>query len=258
MAKSTNRQGREARDRLRVYEARQTVHREQRSRRVRDNVIAVVGIVAVGALAAVSQVFFFTAGPGAPTPEPTATAAESENFGAPSADLSEYRTWTGELTLGGVTLGIELDGALAPQAVAGWVRDAGADYYLDTTCHRIAADASFVQCGSIDGLGSPDPAYSYGPVENAPADDVYPTGTIAMARTGDDAYSFGHQFFIVLSDVTLPSDSAGGYTVVGTVTSGLDDLVDLVAETGLDSTLLNADGSGQPASPILITGLTLE
>ena len=179
MARSTNRQGREARDRLRVYEARQTVHREGRSRRIRDNVVAVVGIVAVGALATVTQVFYFTAGPGAPTPSPSASAAAST---VPPADLSEFRTWTGSLTIGDVAVGIELDGELAPQATAGWVQDAATGYYLDTTCHRIAADFSFLQCGSIDGLGSPDPTFQYGPIENAPADDIYPTGTIAMAR----------------------------------------------------------------------------
>lgn len=255
MAKSTNRQGREARDRLRVYEARQTVHREQRSRRVRDNVIAVVGIVAVGALAAVSQVFFFTAGPGAPTPEPTATAVEAV---VPDPSLSEYRTWEGALAINDVVVGFELDGEAAPQATAGWVQDVIDGYYFDTSCHRIAADLSFLQCGSIDGFGSPDPTFQYGPIENAPADDTYVAGTIAMARVGDDANSIGHQFFIVLSDVVLPSDSAGGYTVVGRVTSGLDDLAALVAATGIDPTLTNSDGSGQPATPLLISDITLQ
>lgn len=255
MARSTNRQGREARDRLRVYEARQTVHREGRSRRIRDNVVAVVGIVAVGALATVTQVFYFTAGPGAPTPSPSASAAAST---VPPADLSEFRTWTGSLTIGDVAVGIELDGELAPQATAGWVQDAATGYYLDTTCHRIAADFSFLQCGSIDGLGSPDPTFQYGPIENAPADDIYPTGTIAMARVGGDASSIGHQFFIVFSDVELPADAAGGYTVVGRVTAGLEELAALVAATGIDPTLVNPDGSGQPASPLVITDLTLQ
>ncbi len=44
-----------------------------------------------------------------------------------------------------------------------------------------------LQCGSTDGQGSGDPSYMYGPIENAPADDVYAEGTIAMARQGNNA-----------------------------------------------------------------------
>ena len=55
-----------------------------------------------------------------------------------------------------------------------------------------------------------------------------------MARAGDDAYSNGHQFFLVTGDTTLPADSAGGYTVVGTVTSGLDQLIAAIMSQGID------------------------
>src|SRR5690606_24074933 len=124
------------------------------------------------------------------------------------------REWTGEIVFNDTTVGISLDGELAPQAVAGFVQDVSLSYYPGKTCHRLAADLSFLQCGSIDGVGGPDPAFSYGPVENAPADNVYPAGSIAMARQGDNAYSQGHQFFVVLSDTVLGSDSAGGYSIV--------------------------------------------
>src|SRR5690606_25580972 len=144
------------------------------------------------------------------------------------------------------------------QAVAGWLQDYATGYYPGKICHRVSGDFSFVQCGSLDGDGLGDPAFRYGPVENAPDDDLYPAGTIAMARSGNDAYSFGHQFFIVLSDVTLPSDAAGGYTVVGHVTTGLDALTALVTETGIDPATIAADGSGRPASEIAITAITLE
>jgi peptidyl-prolyl cis-trans isomerase B (cyclophilin B) len=91
-------------------------------------------------------------------------------------------------------------------------------------------------------------------VENAPADDLYPAGTIAMARAGSDAYSTGSQFFIVYADTTIPADEAGGYTVIGTVTSGLDQLVSEVTAAGV------ADGStdGTPAVPTTITSFTLQ
>lgn len=258
--KRQQRDSREARERLKRYEARQELHRTQVKRRVRDNIIAVIGVIAIAALAGVTQVVYFTSGPGAPTPEPSASATPDagQNVGAPSPDLSEYRDWTGEITLNDTVVGVTLNGELAPQAVAGIVQDVQASYYPGKTCHRLAADLSFLQCGSIDGAGGPDPEFSYGPVENAPVDNTYPAGTIAMARQGGDGYSHGHQFFVVLDDTVLGSDAAGGYTVVGTVTSGLDQLRALVAG-GVDPATVNPDdGSGNPLTPVSITNFTLQ
>jgi len=220
--------------------------------------------VLVAALAITTQVIYFTVGPGMPEPTPSASPtaeAEDQNVGAPGADLAEGRTWTGELVFNDtVTLGISLDGAAAPQAVSGWVADMQDDYYVGKSCHRLANGAtfSFLQCGSLDGTGAADPDFSYGPVENAPADGIYPAGTIAMARAGDDAYSNGHQCFIITADTTLPTDSAGGYTVVGTVTSGLDSLITDITSAGSDPATADASGAGVPVIPTTITSLTLQ
>lgn len=253
---------REARERLLRYQARQEVHTTQRKRRVRDNIIAVAGVVVIAALAAATQIFYFTAGPGAPTAEPSASpsAPSGQNVGAPDPSLAEGRTWTGQIVLNGdITLGIELDGAAAPQATAGWIQDVQTGYYDGKTCHRLATSEgfAFLQCGSLDGTGASDPSFSYGPVENAPADNVYPAGTLAMARAGDDAYSNGHQFFIVTDTTTLSSDSAGGYTIVGKVTSGLENLIQDVTSKGID--VVGADGvTGTPKVPTTITSVTLK
>jgi peptidyl-prolyl cis-trans isomerase B (cyclophilin B) len=252
---SVNKQQREAAARLKRYEARQQLNATQNKRRVRDNVIAVVSVLVVAALAGFAQFSYFESGPGAPTPTPSETAVAGENVGAPDPELSEFRVWTGEFTFNDTPVGIQLDGTLAPQAVAGFVQDLSTGYYPGTVCHRLAADLSFLQCGSIDGVGGPDPAFSYGPVENAPVDDLYPAGTIAMAR-GSDQYSNGHQFFIVLSDTTLDG-STGGYTIVGSVTSGLDALAALVAG-GVDAATVGSDGSGFPVQPVTITAFTLQ
>ncbi|WP_224763306.1 peptidylprolyl isomerase [Salinibacterium sp. ZJ70] len=259
------REQREARERLRMYQARQQVHEAKDRRRRRDNVLGVLGGIAVVAIAITAQVVYFTQGPGASEPTPSASAdptpepAAEENVNAPDASLAEGRTWTGELVFNdAVRLGIELDGAAAPQAVAGWVMDVQEDYYPGTTCHRLSdqMDFSFIQCGSIDGAGGPDPDYSYGPVENVPADGVYPAGTIAMARSSS-LYSNGHQFFIVTADTPFPTD-AGGYTVVGRVTSGLDDLIGQITSAGVDPATVGADGTGAPSVPTTITSVTLQ
>lgn len=239
------------------------MHAHQNKRRLRDNIFAIAGVIVVAALAATTQIFYFTSGPGAPTPEPSASASapSGTNVGAPDASLAESRVWTGELTINDIVLGIELDGVNAPQATAGWVQAVESDYYPGKTCHRLANSAgfSFLQCGSLDGTGASDPSFSYGPIENAPADGVYQAGTIAMARTQDDAYSNGHQFFIVTAATTLGIDTVGGYTVVGRVTSGLENLISQITAAGIDPTQTGADGqSGAPLIPATITSLTLQ
>jgi peptidyl-prolyl cis-trans isomerase B (cyclophilin B) len=259
-SKTAERDARAARDRLRRYNARQAVFAHTVRRRLRDNITWVVIAVLVIALATFTQVLYFTSGPGAPAPvesaDPETPDDEGSNAdGVPDASLAEARTWTGELTLNDVALGIQLDGAAAPQAVSAFIGDVRSGYFPGKTCHRLTDNGFFVlQCGSIDGTGSGDPDYTYGPIENAPADNVYPAGTIAMARAGGDAFSNGHQFFIVYDDTTIQADAAGGYTVIGQVTSGLDQLIEQIASKGV------ADGAndGAPVVSTTITGVTLE
>ncbi|AWB95651.1 peptidylprolyl isomerase [Agromyces badenianii] len=257
---SNDRQSREERARLRTYQARQEVHTRKQRRRTRDNGIAVLALVIVLALATGAQVLYFGGGPGTPepvaseTPTPSATPPAGENQGdVPSADLAEDRTWSGTLTLNEVPLGVELDGAAAPQAVSSEISLIQSGFYTGTSCHRLTKDSIWVlQCGDPAGDGSGGPGYSYGPVENAPAEGLYPAGTIAMARTADP-YSHGSQFFIVYEDTTLPGDT-GGYSVIGRVTSGLDELRASIIDAG------TADGGadGAPAVPTTITSFTVQ
>ena len=259
-SKNQERDAREARERLKLYNARQGVHEHQVKRRRRDNFIAILGALVVIALATGTQIFYFSGGPGTPAATPSASAtpaAEGENVGdVPDPATAEGRTWTGDLTLNDIPLGISLDGALAPQAAASLIGDIQNGYLVGKTCHRLVDSEGFrvLQCGSLDGTGASDGSYSFGPIENAPADEVYPTGTIAMARAKDNAYSNGHQFFIVFGDTTIDTDTAGGYTVVGTVTSGLDQLQTGVIDGGI------ADGAtdGAPVVPTTITAATIQ
>jgi peptidyl-prolyl cis-trans isomerase B (cyclophilin B) len=251
---TNDRQARETRARLRTYQARQEVHARSVRRRRRDNVIAGIGLVVVLALATAAQLSYFGGGPGTPEATPTPTPSASEQP-VPSADLAGDRTWVGALTLNDTTLSIELDGAAAPQAVSSTISLVQEGFYDGLTCHRLTTEGIFVlQCGDPNGDGSGGPGYSYGPIENAPADGVYPAGTIAMARQSGNGESQGSQFFVVYQDTTLPADAAGGYTVIGRVTSGLDALT-----TGI-TVLGTADGStdGAPAVPVSITAFTVE
>ncbi|GAA1842373.1 peptidylprolyl isomerase [Agromyces salentinus] len=261
---SNDRQAREERARLRTYQARQQVHAGKQRRRSRDNVIAVIALVVVLALATAAQLFYFNGGPGAvdPVASPEATTAPpteaaGENTGdVPSADIAEGRTWTGTLTLNDIPLGIELDGAAAPQAVSSELSLIQSGFYDGVSCHRLTTEGIFVlQCGDPNGDGTGGPGYSYGPIENDPEDGVYPAGTIAMARQGGNAYSQGSQFFIVYDDTTLPTEpEVGGYTVVGRVTSGIDQL-----QTGvIDAGVVDGGTDGSPVVPVEITSVEVQ
>lgn len=256
--KTSAREAREARERLRRYNARQTVHENQHKRRRRDNIVAIIGVVAVAAVAGALQVFYFNGGPGTPEASPSATAsAPPTDSTVPAPDFAEPRLYDGTIVLNDdVTLSVVLDAERAPQAVSAILADSLNGYYAGKTCHRLvnSESAGLLQCGALDDQGSSDTGYAYGPIENAPQDNVYPAGTIAVARVADDAYSNGHQFFIVFKDTTLPPDSAGGYTVVGNVTDNLDDLIANITDLG--STDGTSDSS--PLVPTTISSFTIQ
>ena len=262
--KKQDRETREARSRIRAYQARRAVHEHQEKRRVRDNVLAGAGITVVIALAVVAQVFFFNGGPGTPAPSASAaatpsaaqTTASGENTGdVPASTVAEGRAWNGTMDLNGIPLGIELDGAAAPQAVSSMISLVKAGFYNGVSCHRLTTGGfSVLQCGDPKGDGTGGPGYSYGPVENAPADNVYPAGTIAMARQGGSAYSMGSQFFIVYDDTTIPADAVGGYTVLGRVTSGLDRVKAEIVAAGVEGGATD----GKPVVPTTIRQVSVK
>lgn len=248
--------------RVRDYRARQTVHQRRKRREARDSIIGAVlaGVVLLGGIGIIALVQ-----PATDSVDPAATAAPTESAPAtpgaaeitvPDPSLAEDRVWTGTLTINGVELGVDLDGAAAPQAVSAVLNDAQQGFYDGKSCHRLTTSEGFsvLQCGSLDGTGAGDPSYQYGPIENAPADDVYPAGTIAMARAGGNANSNGHQFFLVYGDTTIPADAAGGYTVVGQVTSGLGELREQVIAKGT----VDDAPDGAPAEPVTIDGFVLQ
>jgi peptidyl-prolyl cis-trans isomerase B (cyclophilin B) len=263
-SKNTEREAREARDRLRRYNARQTVHSTQVKRRTRDNVVALVVLVVVAALATVTQIFYFSSGPGAPKAVPTAkpsasaSAAAGQNVGdVPPKQLGGGRTWTGTLTLNSTKLGITLDGTKAPQAVSSVVNDIQTKFLDGKACWRLTDSTDFyvLQCGGSSGTDTGGSAYSFGPVENAPADAIYPAGSIVMASTGT-AYGEGHQFFITYKTTKIPAPSGiAGYAIVGKVTSGLAALNSQITSKGVKP---STSQDGSPAVPTKITSVTIK
>jgi peptidyl-prolyl cis-trans isomerase B (cyclophilin B) len=184
--------------------------------------------------------------------DPLSDAAALPAYDAPPPPSdAEGRAWTAAVATSAGDLTVELDGASAPQAVASFLMLAGDGYFDGTTCHRLVV-GQLIQCGDPTATGYGGPGYAFGPIENAPAEQVYPAGTLAMARNGGDAASQGSQFFIVLNEITVPNDSAGGYTVFGHVTDGLDALVGATAGGTVDGS-----PDGRPATPVTIEGVVI-
>lgn len=78
------REAREARERTRLYQARQEYHDGRARRRLRDNLVAGIGGGALILAVIGGQVAYFTAGPGAPAPEPTPTQTMDAPTPAPT------------------------------------------------------------------------------------------------------------------------------------------------------------------------------
>jgi peptidyl-prolyl cis-trans isomerase B (cyclophilin B) len=262
---ASSRSAREAKRRIQQMQAKRELRRDQEKRRKRDNIIAAGAGAAVVVLAVVLQLTAFAGNPteqefaaaeaGLSSPPPSPEASNGPNI--PAADTAAGKVFTGDLLLNGAAVSVELDGNRAPQAAAVFKSLSDEGYYTGASCHRLTTGETFalLQCGAktADGMGDPD--YNWGPLENTPADNTYPAGTIAVARTSDNAYGNGTQIFIVYKDTVIPADSAGGYTVVGKVTSGLDVVANIAAagtKPGGNAT------DGAPAEPVTIDSFSLK
>lgn len=264
MAKSKNNNQLAAR--LRSYEDKQKTAGLKAEKRKSDNKLAIfigAGSIALALIATLVHGAVFPAPVASETAAasasasatPTPSASPSNAANVPKPALAENRTWTGTLELNKASLGLELDGKAAPQAVANFLSLANKGFFKGVSCHRLTTSGIYVlQCGDPKGDGTGGPGYSFGPIENAPAGDLYKTGYLAMARRGGDGSSLGSQFFIVYKDSVIPSDNAGGYTVFGKITSGLDTVTGIAAK-GSDNS--NSSGDGHPKVATTIGAIKL-
>ncbi|MDG2496924.1 MAG: peptidylprolyl isomerase [Aquiluna sp.] len=253
---------------LENYQAKQALLEARGRRAKKDNKTFVLIAAAALVVALAGQLAYFSFGPGqqqeiATEDNDPATEVEPADSDetpisgeqlVPDVSVSEDRVWSGSMNLNASELTFDLFGDIAPQAVANFVTLAQANYFEDVSCHRLVTAGIFVlQCGDPSGDGTGGPGYNWGPIENAPQADLYEEGYLAMARRGGDDYSMGSQFFIVYADSTIPSDSVGGYTVFGKITSGLES-VKTIAEAGTDS----GASDGSPAEQVLISAVSVE
>jgi peptidyl-prolyl cis-trans isomerase B (cyclophilin B) len=239
-------------EKLQAFQAKQVLEAAKASRRQSDNKLALLFGAGAVVLALVGQFSYFNFGPGSIS-APIETEQIPNSDLVPSPAIAESRVWTGSIQIGEATLELELDGVNAPQAVANFLDLSSKGFYDGVPCHRLVTDDIFVlQCGDPSGDGSGGPGYKFGPIENAPAGDSYAEGVLAMARVGGNGSSMGSQFFIVYRDSTIPSDAAGGYTVFGKITQGLDQLSPVI-EAGVEG----GASDGPPARPTALGAIEL-
>lgn len=158
-------------------------------------------------------------------------------------------TMTIETNHGGIE--VEMDAPNAPCTYASFAHLAGQGFYDDTTCHRMTTEGIYVlQCGDPTGTGTGGPTYKYAE-ENLPDAEqpTYPAGTVAMAKAQAPSTT-GSQFFLVYEDTELPPE----YTVVGTITEGLETIQDVAADGAVDESGEPA-GDGAPATEVTIETL---
>ncbi|MBM0279312.1 peptidylprolyl isomerase [Micromonospora tarensis] len=184
-----------------------------------------------------------------------------KDVGVPSNQQSNtgVQTMTIDTNLGPITA--KVDRSLVPCTAGSFTYLAEKNFFDNSKCHRMVTEGiKVLQCGDpsatgngwrpTDGQGGP--SYRL-PEENLPTDKrpPYPEGVIAMANSGQPG-STGSQFFIVYGD--SPLDPA--YTVLGTVTGGLDIVKD-VAKAGDDGAFAPQPGGGHPKKEVIIKDLTM-
>lgn len=184
-----------------------------------------------------------------------------KDVGLPPTEVKNTGTqiMTIDTNLGTITA--KLDLSAVPCTAASFTHLASKHFFDNTKCHRLVTEGlKVLQCGDpsatgkgyreLDGTGGP----SYHMAEeNLPTDKrpPYPEGIIAMANSGQPA-STGSQFFIVYGDSQLDAS----YTVLGTVTQGLD-IVKQVGAAGHDNAFSQQAGGGHPKKEVIIKSLTM-
>ncbi|CCH17547.1 peptidylprolyl isomerase [Micromonospora lupini] len=184
-----------------------------------------------------------------------------KDVGVPSNQQSAtgVQTMTITTNLGPITA--KVDRSKVPCTAGAFSLLAEKNFFDNTKCHRLVTEGiKVLQCGdpSATGKGWRDTDGTGGPSfrmaeENLPTDKrpPYPEGVIAMAKSQDPGTT-GSQFFIVYGD--SPLDPA--YTVLGTVTGGMDIVKD-VAKAGDDGAFAQQAGGGHPKKEVVITDLTM-
>jgi peptidyl-prolyl cis-trans isomerase B (cyclophilin B) len=221
-----------------------------------------------------------------------ATTSALDDVGKPPTS-GEPRTGTEPMTLttNQGTVQVSLDLTKAPCAASSLHYLAGKNFFNNSNCRRLTTSGTYLlQCGYPSDASKTGPAYTFAD-ENLPAIPAsatpsgstspsgsaspsasaapsasgsaaasaspsasatvtYAAGTVAMFNEGPDAN--GSQFFIVYKDSVMPPN----FSVIGTVTSGLDVVNTIAAAGAVDSNGASA-ADGTPKTAVTVQSLTV-
>jgi peptidyl-prolyl cis-trans isomerase B (cyclophilin B) len=188
---------------------------------------------------------------------------------------------SGELRSGFSTLTIKtnkgdiqalMDDSKTPCTAASWKYLGSRNFYQNATCFQLDTEQKTLSCGDPKNDGTGQPSYQYAnelvptqPVNAdaaatiapsssaspAPGSTYYAKGSIVMINKG--AGTNGGQFMIVYDDGSTLSNA---YTVVGSITKGLD-AVQAIAQGGATDTTGAAANRGDPNQPLIIQSVTV-
>ena len=194
------------------------------------------------------------ASPTPPAAQPTADGgcsyvesgqAAAGDVTAPPADPVGAQNVTLETSAGAIPMTFHAE--RTPCTVNSFVSLAQQGYFDDSECHRLTTSGIYVlQCGDPSATGMGGPGYSFG--DELDGSETYPAGTVAMANAGPDTN--GSQFFLVYEDSQLPPS----YTVFGQMDAEGLAVVREIAAAGAEG----GSGDGAPATPVVISGVTID
>ncbi|MDQ6649792.1 MAG: peptidylprolyl isomerase [Actinomycetota bacterium] len=259
---STKREREMARRRLQRQAERRAQQQARRRKRVAVVSSALAALLVIGAVAvlAKSGTKHKTAAKVAATPAASGAGAVACGAAKPapvakqtfpaepplSVDQKAMYTLALDTSCGPIT--VTMDATKAPHTVNSLVFLADKKFYDGTFCHRetTSPGLTVLQCGDPEGTGGGGPGYTL--AEENLTGATYSRGVMAMAKTSAP-HSTGSQFFLIDKDSQLPPQ----YTVVGTITGGLD-VLDKILAIGQDDK--NGQGDGAPKQTVYLNAVT--
>jgi peptidyl-prolyl cis-trans isomerase B (cyclophilin B) len=209
------------------------------------------------------------------TPIDPASNSNVVNVGTPptsGAPTTGTEPMTIATNLGDIV--ITLDLAKSPCAAASYAYLGSKNFFANSSCSRLSAILETLQCGDPKSNGTGGPAYQFAdeymplsPVSPAPTASAAPTHTPTPTNTGTPTYytagqvvmvntganTNGSMFYIVWGD-TSPLSNA--YTLIGTVTTGMDIVSKVVAGGAIDDSGKTAP-EGKPKTTLTFQSLTV-
>jgi peptidyl-prolyl cis-trans isomerase B (cyclophilin B) len=173
-----------------------------------------------------------------PTPPDRSAHEKNPSNGLPpAAPAPAPRTIALDTSRGQITVALNPH---APCAANSFTHLAAGGFYNGNDCHRLTTVKIYVvQCGDPFENQTGGPGYRFDDEDLVSAE--YAAGTVALANSGPNTN--GSQFFIVYADSPQITPD---YTVLGTVTDGLEILKDIAAAGA------TPEGDGRPNKSLQI------